>query len=291
LTLNNNDLHIAPTAPKMARARGVVNFTEQGFSIPGAQARMLGGEMRLEGGSVPTSPGAVPANGTAGPSIVLRASGSATAEGLRQAQELGFVARLAQRASGGAAYNAVLGFRRGEPELLITSNLQGLALGLPEPLNKSAEQLLPFKLETALLREAAAPANGSAVRLRDQVSMELGRLASVTYIRDISGSEPRVLRGSMGVGLQGQESAPLPEAGVVANLNLNGFDLDAWDGVLSQTAGTTLTDVAQAASLRPTAPGGGHASLGYLPTSLAIRAQALTLSGRTLHNVVIGGSR
>jgi uncharacterized protein (TIGR02099 family) len=291
LTLNNNDLHIAPTAPKMARARGVVNFTEQGFSIPGAQARMLGGEMRLEGGSVPTSPGAVPANGTAGPSIVLRASGSATAEGLRQAQELGFVARLAQRASGGAAYNAVLGFRRGEPELLITSNLQGLALGLPEPLNKSAEQLLPFKLETALLREAAAPANGSAVRLRDQVSMELGRLASVTYVRDISGSEPRVLRGSMGVGLQGQESAPMPEAGVVANLNLNGFDLDAWDGVLSQTAGTTLTDVAQAASLRPTAPGGGHASLSYLPTSLAIRAQALTLSGRTLHNVVIGGSR
>jgi uncharacterized protein YhdP len=121
--------------------------------------------------------------------------------------------------------------------------------------------------------------------------MELGRLASVTYVRDISGSEPRVLRGSMGVGLQGQESAPMPEAGVVANLNLNGFDLDAWDGVLSQTAGTTLTDVAQAASLRPTAPGGGHASLSYLPTSLAIRAQALTLSGRTLHNVVIGGSR
>lgn len=291
VTLNNNDLQIAPTAPKMARARGVVNFTELGFSIPGAQARMLGGEMRLEGGSVPMSPGTLPANGTVGPSIVLRASGSATAEGLRQAQELGFVARLAQRATGGAAYNAVLGFRRGEPELFITSNLQGLALGLPEPLNKSAEQLLPFKLETALLRDAAAPASSGAVRLRDQLLLEVGRLASVTYIRDISGPEPRVLRGSMGVGLQGQESAPLPETGVVANLNLNGFDLDAWDSVLSQTAGTTLTDVAQAASLRPSAPGGGHVSLGYLPTSLAIRAQALTLGGRTLHNVVIGGSR
>jgi uncharacterized protein (TIGR02099 family) len=288
LTLNNNDLHIAPTAPKMARARGVVNFTELGFSIPGAQARMLGGELRLEGGSVPANP--LPANGTVGPSIVLRASGSATTEGLRQAQELGFVARLAQRASGGAAYNAVLGFKRGEPELLITSNLQGLALSLPEPLNKSAEQLLPFKLETTLLREAAAPASGSAVRLRDQVSMEIGRLAAVTYIRDISGPEPRVLRGSMGVGLQGTESAPMPEAGVVANLNFSGFDLDAWDGVLSQTAGTTLTDVAQAASLRQGATE-GPASLGYVPTSLAIRAQALSLGGRTLHNVVIGGSR
>ncbi|MBV5299941.1 MAG: TIGR02099 family protein [Rhodoferax sp.] len=291
VALNNNDLHIAPAAPKMTRARGVVNFTELGFSVSGAQARMLGGEMRLEGGSVPTIPGALPANGTASPSIVLRASGNVTAEGLRLAQELGFVARLAQRASGGAAYNAVLGFRRGEPELLITSNLQGLALGLPEPLNKRAEELLPFKLETALLREAPAPASAGATRLRDQLTLEIGRLAAVTYVRDISGPEPRVLRGSMGVGLTEQESAPLPQTGVVANLNLNGFDLDAWDGVLSQTAGTTLTDVAQAASLRPTAPGGGPASLGYLPTSLAIRAQALTLGGRTLHNVVIGGSR
>lgn len=291
VTLNNNDLQITPEAPKMARARGVVNFSEQGFSIAGAQARMLGGDMRLEGGSVVTAPHTPPTNGTAGPSIVLRASGTATAEGLRQAQELGFVARLAQRASGTTAYNAVLGFRRGEPELLVTSNLQGLALDLPEPLNKSAEQLLPFKLETTLLREAVDPVAGGVVRLRDQLSLDIGRLASVAYIRDISGTEPRVLRGSIGVGLQGQESAPMPDAGVLANLNLNGFDLDAWDSVLSQAAGTTLTDVATAVSLRPSATSAGRTALSYLPTSLAIRAQALTLGGRTLHNVVVGGAR
>jgi uncharacterized protein (TIGR02099 family) len=291
VTLNNNDLQITPEAPKMARTRGVVNFTEQGFSIAGAQARMLGGDMRLEGGSVLNAPNTPPTNGTAGQSIVLRASGTATAEGLRQAQELGLVARLAQRASGAAAYNAVLGFRRGEPELLVTSNLHGLALGLPEPLNKSAEQLLPFKLETALLRETLAPAGGSVARLRDQLSLDIGRLASVAYIRDISGAEPRVLRGSIGVGLQGQESAPMPEAGVLANLNLDGFDLDAWDGVLSQVSGTTLTDVATAASLRPSATSAGRTTLSYLPTSLAIRAQVLTLGGRTLHNVVVGGAR
>jgi uncharacterized protein YhdP len=83
----------------------------------------------------------------------------------------------------------------------------------------------------------------------------------------------------------------MPDAGVLANLNLNGFDLDAWDGVLSQAAGTTLSDVATAASLRPTATSAGRTTLGYLPTSLAIRAQALTLGGRTLHNVVVGGAR
>ena len=291
VTLNNNDLQITPEAPKMARARGVVNFSEQGFSIAGAQARMLGGDMRLEGGSVLPPPNTPPTTGTAGQTIVLRASGTASAEGLRQAQELGFVARLAQRASGATVYNAVLGFRRGEPELLVTSNLQGLALDLPEPLNKSAEQLLPIKLETALLREAVPVVSGGVVRLRDQLTLDIGRLASVAYIRDISDAEPRVLRGSIGVGLLGQESAPMPEAGVLANLNLNGFDLDAWDGVLSQAARTTLTDVATAATLRPSASSAGRTTLSYLPTSLAIRAQALTLGGRTLHNVVVGGAR
>ncbi|NDA99702.1 MAG: hypothetical protein EBY25_01815, partial [Betaproteobacteria bacterium] len=47
--------------------------------------------------------------------IVLRASGTATAEGLRLARELGVVARLAEQASGSASYAGVLTLRQGEP--------------------------------------------------------------------------------------------------------------------------------------------------------------------------------
>ena len=86
---------------------------------------------------------------------MVRAQGTATAEGLRQARELGFVSRLARHATGGAAYAATLAVRSGTPEVQVTSNLQGLALNLPAPLAKTAEAVLPLRYENALLRDSA----------------------------------------------------------------------------------------------------------------------------------------
>ncbi|WP_114971662.1 YhdP family protein [Rhodoferax ferrireducens] len=294
VTLSGNDIQITPGTPKLARSRGVVSFSESGFAIAAGQARMLGGDVRLDGGSVApsgVSPGRVEAP------IVIRASGTASAEGLRQANELGFVARMAQHASGSAAYTAVLGFRQGEPELLVSSNLQGLALSLPAPLNKSAEALLPFRLETALTRDSQLPGPGGQLRLRDQLTLELGRLASIAYVRDLSGPEPRVLRGSIGVGLSPPESAPMPDEGVLANINLSNVDMDAWSSVLSQAAGTPLAVAAPTpvpapvGTPRPPVSTVSSAPLGYLPTAMAVRARELSFGGRTLHNVVVGGTR
>ncbi len=277
LTLAGNDIQISPDTPKLTRSRGVVSFTENEFSIAAGQAQMLGGEVRLEGGSVaPLVNGVVRTT----PSIVLRANGKVSAEGLRQAKELGFVARLAQHASGSAAYAAVLGFRRGEPELLVSSNLQGLGLSLPAPFNKSAETSLPLRLETALVRESLLPGPDGQVRLRDQLTLDLGRLASIVYFRDLSGPESRVTRGSLAVGLAPQESAPLPDEGVAANISLERFDMDAWAAVLSQAASTSLTDAKS-----------GSTSLSYLPSSMAVRARELSFGGRKFNNVVVGGSR
>ena len=277
VALAGNDIQMTPDTPKLTRARGNVNFSESDFSIVAGQAQMLGGEVRLEGGSVSAS-SASAARGA--PSMLIRASGRVTAEGLRQAKELGFVARLAQHASGSAAYTAALGFRRGEPELLVASNLQGLGLNLPAPFSKSAEAALPFRLETALLRESLQPVANAPARLRDQMTLDFGRLASIVYIRDLSGPEPRVLRGSMAAGLLPQETVPLPDEGVAANINLGSFDLDAWEAVLSVAAGTSLTDTRVVST-----------PLTYLPTTVAVRARDLRFGGRKFSNVVVGGSR
>ena len=289
VTLAGNDLQITPDTPKLTRSRGVVNFSQNGFAIVGGQARMLGGDVRLEGGSVALS--GASASRTS-PSVVIRAGGAVSAEGLRQAKELGFVARMAQHANGSAAYTAVLGFRGGEPELSVTSNLQGLGLSLPAPLNKSADSVLPFRLETALLRESLPPVSGAPLRLRDQLTLTVGRLASLVYVRDISGLEPRVLRGSLAVGLEPQESAPLPDQGVLANINLDVLDLDAWSNVLSQATLTSLAPPLVSDTAQRLGTGSdGVAALTYLPTSMAVRARELTLGGRKLNNVVVGGSR
>ena len=108
------------------------------------------------------------------------------------------------------------------------------------------------------------------------MTLELGRLATLSYVRDLSGAEPRVVRGSLGIGLSAQESVPMPDEGVAANINLGALDLDAWSAVLTQAAGTALTE--------------GN-TLGYLPSSVAVRARDMTLGGRRLSNVVAGATR
>ena len=269
--LSNAALQVSADAPPLSRLRGTINFSESGFSLAGVQARMYGGDARIEGGSR-----SVPASSTEAP-IWFRAQGVASAEGLRQAHELGFVARLAQRMQGSTTYSASLGFRRDIPEVSVTSNLQGLQVDLPAPLNKAADAALPLRYENALTRESLAP----AARRIEQLNVELGRLAAFTYLRDLEGAEPRVTRGSIAIGLEGAETVPLAEQGVAANIRLGTVDADAWERALSGASGAPVTgDAADS-----------NAALAYLPNSLALRARQLTVGGRTLNNVVSGGVR
>ncbi|HSH89717.1 MAG TPA: YhdP family protein, partial [Ramlibacter sp.] len=276
VTLAGNDIQVTPDSPILSRSRGVVAFSERGFTVSGAQARALGGDVKVEGGSRAVA-------GPGDPTIVLRAQGVATAEGLRAAKELGFASRMAKDMAGAAAYNLTLSFRQGTPEIAVSSNLQGLALNLPAPLQKAADTALPLRYENALLREAG----GALSRSQDQLTFELGRLAAITYVRDISGPEPKVLRGAIGVGLATGESAPLPAEGVFANVNLAQVNLDAWEDVLAHAA-VGPAPSGSAATLRTE---GAGAAAGYLPTTTALRAKEVIVEGRALHNVVVGGSR
>lgn len=300
VTLAGNDLRITPDTPTLGRVRGVVQFTESGFALNAVQAQALGGAVRLEGGMR-----ALPANAPASESAVqLRAQGTATAEGLQQATQLGMLSQIARRATGSTPYVMTLAFRRGVPEVQVTTDLQGLALALPAPLGKTAESSLPLRFEKQVARESlagltqqtAAAAASSAVPLRDQITVDLGPLGSATYVREVSGPQARVLRGAIGIGLAAGESAPLPAQGVAANISQGKLDVDAWENALTQaTAGAGVAGAE--ASVRGPAPASASGkdpsgmAQEYLPTTLALRAQELTLQGRTLHNVVAGALR
>lgn len=290
VTLDGNDLQISPDTPLLGQARGVVSFTERGFAIQGGQARLLGGDIRVAGGMQ------APSAQQPDPPIVIKAEGSLTALAVQQARELGAVARLARDATGGTSYAAVLRIRKGVPDLLVTSTLQGLALNLPAPLDKSAGAALPLRLESRRLPGAAgAP-------LQDQLSLQLGSLASATYVRDVSGAQAQVVRGAIAVGVGAGELPSLPESGVVAHVNLDRLDVDAWQALLAGSGASAASAApADAASDAPSptpapapdeaAPAQPAGASGYLPTVLALRARELTVQGRTLHNLVIGASR
>ena len=280
VTLTGNDAQFSPETPQLSRLKGLVTFTESGFTVPSAQARMLGGDVRFEGGMKPAArtqaPGSVPES-----DVIFRAQGTVTAEGIRLAKDLGLASRLGQSATGSTAYNATLGFRRGVAEVVVTSNLQGMALSLPAPLNKTAEALLPLRFENTLLRETLAP----GLKLQDQLLFSAGNVVAVQYVRDISTAQARVLRGSIAVGLDPSESAPLPEAGVAANIKLDNFNVDAWEKIFSSTVGSSPAAVSAAAT------SAAQQVQGYLPNQIAIRAKELLVSGRKLNNLVIGGTR
>jgi len=300
VVLAGNEVRITPDTPPLTRARGTVQFSESGFSLTNMQAQALGGPVRLEGGMRALPPNA-PATESA---VQLRAQGTATAEGLQQATQLGMLAQLARRASGSAPYSMTLGFRRGVPEIQVTTSLQGMALALPAPLAKTAGTSTPLRFENQVLREsltglASATAAGTAglPPLRDQITLDLGAIGSATYVRELSGGQARVLRGTIGIGLGEGESAPMPVQGVAANIQQGKVDVDTWEDVLTQaTTGAAGTGASTPANAAP--PGPATASTGstgnaqdYLPTTLALRARELTLQGRTLHNVVAGALR
>ncbi|MBI5279932.1 MAG: TIGR02099 family protein [Burkholderiales bacterium] len=283
VTLANNDLQVTPDSPLLTRARGSIVFNERGFQLVGAQARALGGDVRIEGGTRAAFPAAaVPVSDAP---IVLRAQGTATAEGLRQATELGFVSRVARDMTGSTPYSMVLGVRSGTPELLVTSSLQGLAVQLPAPFGKAADTQMPLRYETALVRESLQAAPGSTPRVHDRLMVELGRVASVNYLRDLSGPEARVLRGAISVGVG--EPAVVPEQGVMANILLAQVDIDAWEQLLERlSAGGGAVVVAGLRS-----GGADSPAMSYLPTQAAVRTRQLRVEGRTLNEVVVGGSR
>jgi uncharacterized protein (TIGR02099 family) len=268
VVLTGNDVRMTPSAPLLEKLQGTVQFTEAGFALSGIQARLLGGPVRIEGGMRAT-PGAA----TAEAGLQLRAQGQVTAEGLRLANELAPLNDWAQHASGATSYSAQVGWRQGQPEILIQSALDGLALQLPAPMGKPAASSAPLSIRTRLQNSGGV--------LRDQLQFDWGNIASANYVRDLSGPEPVVLRGSVSLGLPGSKAPALPATGVSASVALDHFSVDDWQNLLpaSLIAGTENPAL------------GRPAWSDYLPTRIGLQANTIMADGRTLHQVVAGGVR
>jgi len=283
--LAGNDVRFVPEAPLVAGARGAVQFTEEGFTLAGVQGRALGGPVNLEGG-MRTRPGGEP-------QVRVRAQGTASAEGLREAGPWEALARLAQHASGSTPYALTIGVRRGVAELLVTSDLTGLALRAPAPLAKAAQEPLALRFERRLTREAAASADAPR---QDELRVELGERARLAWVRALpEDGDARVLRGAIAVGEAAREPPALPASGVVANAVFDTLDADAWLALL-QGAPAPGEAAAPAGASAPTVPAAPATAADssvqqYLPTSVGLRATTLTAGGRSVHGVVAGASR
>ena len=276
VTLAGNSLRLMPEVPLLSQIRGSVQFSDTGFSLSGLQAQALGGPVRFDGG-LQVLPPSAPA--TQSP-LTLHASGTASAQGLREAAELGLLADIARAAHGQAEYALDLGLRRGTPELIVTSNLQGLALDLPGPLGKPAAAALPLRFAHTLAASALVPAGGGGELppLHDEIALQWGDVASLRYLREAG----RVLRGALALG-NPVPPLVLPARGVNAQVALAELDIDAWLQALQRLQpadAPVATDTAAQEALQA-----------YLPDSATLSAQRLSAGGRTLHALSASGTR
>ena len=272
VSLAGNDLRISPETPLFGAAKGRVDFTNKGFAVVGASAKLYGGDATFDGGMQPD--GTVRFNG----------QGVVTADGMRRAGEFGQLARIGGALTGQASYRAGFGFVHGQSELNVTSNLVGLGINLPAPLGKAAEAPLALRFATAV--EAAPPSalvnSPSALATlpaasappRDTLRFELGNVIQATYLRDLSGAQPRVLRGGVGV----MEPAPQPANGVAASINLNRLVTDEWEATADKLFGAS--DARDAS---------GNSA--YMPDTIGLRVQELVAGQRRLTKVAAGLSQ
>ena len=284
VTLPGNDLRITPDSPLLGATAGRVDFTQKGFSVAGATARLLGGDASFDG--------ALLADG----SVRFTGQGVASADGLRRARELGVVARLAGALSGQASYRATLGFLRGGSEIHVTSNLVGMASNLPAPLNKAAETALALRYQTQLEAPLGSALGAGAEwtptataaptpALRDTLYVDLGTLVQAQFQRDVSGPVGRVLRGGVGV----MEAAPRPAHGVAAHVTLQALATDDWEAAVERLFGAPGEPPPRDHSANAT--NGANAAIGYLPNTIALRVQDLSAGSQRLTRVIAGVSQ
>jgi uncharacterized protein YhdP len=152
--------------------------------------------------------------------------------------------------------------------------LQGLALSLPEPLNKTAEAELPLRIERAMVVSSLSAER----RPQDRISLQLGpgpgqaAGISVNYLRDL-GAGAQVLAGDIAIGTPALEPV---NAQVRAQIDWPSLDFDAWDQTLARLWG-----------------GGASAGppQGYLPNVMNVRTANLRINGHSVQQLVMGASR
>jgi uncharacterized protein (TIGR02099 family) len=248
-----NDVALRSDMAPLTAVSGRLDFSQHGIRIAGISAGFAGGQARIDADTGPDG------------ALVIKAAGGATPQGLRKQTDSALVRRILDGTRGMARYTLTLALRGRSVEAHFFSDLTGLAIDLPEPLGKVASEPLPLRVDLV-------PVAGSAP-LRDSVRVTAANLVDVDLER-VAGANPeepmRIERGAIGIGT----SSALPETGVLLHLTLPRLDADRWLALLESPE---------------EAAGGSAAAL--VPDLVAAHIDALWVSGKPLHNVVLGATR
>ncbi len=196
--LAGNTIELHPLAPPFTQATGAITFTDATVGARDARATWLGGALRARGETALTGGGEISLNGTLQMAAVQRA----------------WDLPLLDRLTGEATYTgSITGGAQGI-ELDVASDLRGLAVDLPAPLDKDAATAWPLVLHVGRGAESGTR--------RVDVSVAQTLFASA----ELAGGDDGLSPARLGVGVGAP--ARLPREGVDIAIRTGVVDVRQW---------------------------------------------------------------
>jgi uncharacterized protein YhdP len=247
----DNELTLNALAPPFTQIAGRLDFSDRGLTISNLTAQALGGPLRVD--ATTHSDGIIELN--AAGSVDVGAMRASTKDGNNNTPPIvtNAVERASQILSGSAHYGIALRVRskrvadlaaeaavasnaapvtplpaETKPDLVVESDLAGLAIDLPAPLGKTAAAMMPLRIE---LSHTAANASSPIDNQEVHVSLADVVDARVLRVRDAQG-DLKIKRAAYLVGA-GKASREGPSE---ARVDLPVIDVDAWRDAIKQIA-------------------------------------------------------
>jgi uncharacterized protein (TIGR02099 family) len=201
----NNQLRVGPDFPPLEQVNGYLEFTETEVRAAGIKAQIYGGAASID---VANQAG----------DLTVSASGRANLEQLRADSDFPLNAL-----TGSADWRGSVTVRDKFANMVIESNLQGITSALPIPFAKSADAVMPLRIERQVISEQ-----------QDQIDVYLGSVVAASATRRRDGSQMILERIAIGLGIE-PPSADGP--GVWMRGSLSSLDVDRWRS-LAQKSGS-----------------------------------------------------
>ncbi len=229
----------------LTQVNGTVGFTESSVNARNLVAQTLGGNVTMQ---LDTRDGAA------------TATVQGTIDGAQLARHAGLPFESAVR--GALPFRFTETKRADRRTTLFESTLAGVAVDLPAPFAKKADENWPLRVE----RRPLAEAPGAPPAQRESVTLTVGSLISAEGILRTEGERTTIERAGVGLGDVGVQLPDRP--GVFIAGNVKALDLDRLlPAVTDSAAKSAAADLAV--------------------TALSLRAATLTVVGREFHDVTV----
>jgi uncharacterized protein (TIGR02099 family) len=226
LTFDRNQVLLGGGIPQVTDLMGDLSFTEQGLSGLKLKAQALGSHFSLSQ-QAPIEKG----------QTRLKAQGQLTGPGLSawMAQSLGV--EFKDVFKGQTDYGLTISAKSNEVRLQVDSDLKGLAVDLPDPLAKKADQTWPISL--SLLQRPERRVGAGPTRQRQDWRLESQNARLSVFARQvIQAGQVQEARGLMKIGQAAARSSAADElpktTGLVVRLMADAVSLDQWLSALEQ---------------------------------------------------------